>query len=46
MPSPTRARGAAQVLIGADPSDWPKRFYADLGFRPACVTWGWLRTPD
>jgi GNAT superfamily N-acetyltransferase len=41
-----RARGAAQVLIGADPSDWPKRFYADLGFRPACVTWGWLRTPD
>lgn len=41
-----RERGAEQVLIGADPSDWPKRFYAELGFRPACVTWGWLRTPD
>ena len=41
-----RERGAEQVLIGADPTDWPKRFYAELGFRPACVTWGWLRTPD
>jgi len=44
--SDARKRGADQVLIGADPSDWPKSFYAELGFRPACVTWGWLKTPD
>ena len=41
-----RERGAGPVLIGADPTDWPKRFYASLGFRPTCVTWSWLRTPD
>jgi ribosomal protein S18 acetylase RimI-like enzyme len=41
-----RARGAEQVLIGADPSDWPKKFYAALGFEAKCVTWAWLRTPD
>ena len=41
-----RTRGAGPVLIGSDPTDWPKDFYARLGFRPACVTWAWLRTPD
>jgi GNAT superfamily N-acetyltransferase len=32
-----RARGAGPVVIGADPSDTPKRMYADLGFRPVLV---------
>jgi GNAT superfamily N-acetyltransferase len=32
-----RARGAGPVVIGADPSDTPKRMYADLGFRPLLV---------
>jgi GNAT superfamily N-acetyltransferase len=40
-----RARGAREVLIGADPGDTPKAFYARLGFRPACLTWSWLWTP-
>jgi GNAT superfamily N-acetyltransferase len=38
-----RARGADRVLIGADPNDWPKRLYADLGFAPTCITWSWLK---
>jgi len=41
----TRARGAREVLIGADPTDAPRDFYAALGFRPACLTWGFLWTP-
>lgn len=40
-----RARGAREVLIGADPTDTPKELYARLGFRPVCLTWSWLRTP-
>ncbi len=38
-----RARGAGPVLIGAGPDDTPKQLYARLGFRPTCLTWGWLR---
>ncbi len=38
-----RAGGEPAVLIGADPDDWPKGYYARLGFRPTCLTWGWLR---
>jgi GNAT superfamily N-acetyltransferase len=41
-----RARGAREVLIGADPTDTPKRIYARLGFRPVCLTWSWLWTPE
>lgn len=39
-----RARGAERVLIGADPADTPRLFYAALGFRPVCLTWSWLRS--
>lgn len=41
-----RARGAREVLIGADPADTPKAFYAALGFRPVCLTWSFLWTPQ
>jgi ribosomal protein S18 acetylase RimI-like enzyme len=41
--SDARARGAAAVLIGADPSDTPRHLYARLGFRPLCVLRGYLR---
>jgi GNAT superfamily N-acetyltransferase len=37
-----RARGASQVVIGAEPGDTPKNLYAALGFRPACLTYAWL----
>ena len=39
-----RRRGAKAVLIGADPTDTPKNAYVAMGFRPACVTWSWLKT--
>ena len=41
-----RARGAREVLIGADPADTPRTLYARLGFEPACLTWSWLWTPE
>lgn len=40
-----RARGAREVLIGADPTDTPMQLYARLGFEPTCLTWSWLWTP-
>jgi GNAT superfamily N-acetyltransferase len=33
-----RARGAAEVLIGAHVTDQPKHLYARLGFAPLCIT--------
>lgn len=33
-----RRRGATEVAIGADPADWPKRWYVRLGFVPTLVT--------
>ncbi|GAA3725078.1 hypothetical protein GCM10022402_02120 [Salinactinospora qingdaonensis] len=33
-----RSRGIRPVLIRADAADWPKSFYARLGFRPVAVT--------
>ena len=41
-----RARGAESVVIGARPDDWPKRLYARLGFRPVCVSRGYLRRAE
>jgi len=38
-----RARGGDAVLIGADPADSPKHYYAELGFAPTCLTTGWLK---
>jgi GNAT superfamily N-acetyltransferase len=38
-----RARGAGAVLIGAEVDDTPKSLYAALGFKPTCVTYGWLK---
>ena len=40
-----RARGAGPVLIGPDagPHDVPRRLYAQLGFRPLCVTRSYTR---
>ena len=35
-----RARGAADVLIGADPQDTPKAMYRDMGFRPCSLQRG------
>jgi GNAT superfamily N-acetyltransferase len=32
-----RAHGARAVVIGARPDDTPRRMYAAMGFRPACV---------
>jgi GNAT superfamily N-acetyltransferase len=32
-----RARGAREVSIGAEPSDWPRRWYAALGFDPTLL---------
>ncbi len=37
-----RARGAGPVVIVTDPADWPKRFYASLGFRPCAVKSAYL----
>ncbi len=37
------ARGAADVVIGSDPHDWPKQLYARLGFEPRYVERAWLR---
>jgi GNAT superfamily N-acetyltransferase len=39
----TRARGAGSVVIGAEADDTPKHMYAALGFRPLCITRGWLK---
>jgi GNAT superfamily N-acetyltransferase len=39
----TRARGAGPVVIGAEVNDTPKEMYAALGFRPLCITRGWLK---
>jgi len=39
-----RARGAREVLIGADVDDTPKAMYAGLGFRPLCAIRSWLRS--
>jgi GNAT superfamily N-acetyltransferase len=36
--SDARERGAGPVLIGALPNDTPMRMYAEMGFRPFCVT--------
>ncbi len=33
----TRSRGAREVSIGADPADWPQRWYAALGFVPTLL---------
>lgn len=41
-----RARGAAAVLIGADPTDTPMHLYARLGFAPVALTASWLRVPE
>jgi GNAT superfamily N-acetyltransferase len=38
-----RRRGAGEVLIAADPNDWPGRVYARMGFRPVVVARSWLR---
>jgi GNAT superfamily N-acetyltransferase len=38
-----RARGAGEVLIGADATDTPKQMYADLGFRPLLVMRGYWK---
>jgi GNAT superfamily N-acetyltransferase len=38
-----RARGAGEVLIGADASDTPKQMYADLGFRPLLMMRGYWK---
>jgi GNAT superfamily N-acetyltransferase len=40
-----RARGAAEVLIGAHVDDAPKRLYARLGFAPMCVTREYIAHP-
>jgi GNAT superfamily N-acetyltransferase len=36
-----RARGGDQVLIGSEPTDWPKGLYARLGFRPTWLERWW-----
>jgi GNAT superfamily N-acetyltransferase len=41
-----RGRGAASVIIGADPTDTPKAMYAAMGFRPLLVTSNWLKRLD
>lgn len=41
--SDTRTQGAGPVMIGAAVDDTPKRMYAALGFRPLCITRGWLK---
>jgi GNAT superfamily N-acetyltransferase len=41
-----RSRGADAVVIGADPSDTPKRMYADLGFLPVLVRRNYIRHMD
>ena len=38
-----RERGAGPVVIGADPTDTPKRMYAALGFRPFLVRRNYIR---
>ena len=38
-----RARGADRVLIGSEPTDWPKHLYTRLGFEPWWVE-RWWRT--
>jgi GNAT superfamily N-acetyltransferase len=40
-----RARGAADVLIGAHVGDAPKHLYAGLGFAPVCVTREYIAHP-
>jgi GNAT superfamily N-acetyltransferase len=39
-----RERGAGPVLIAALPSDTPKLLYERIGFRPLCITRGYLKT--
>lgn len=39
-----RARGAREVLIGADANDTPKRMYAAMGFRPLFTTQSYSRS--
>lgn len=39
-----RERGAREVLIAADPKDWPQRFYSRMGFQPLAVARAWLLT--
>jgi GNAT superfamily N-acetyltransferase len=39
-----RERGAGPVVIAALPNDTPKQLYERLGFRPFCVTRGYLKT--
>ena len=39
-----RARGAREVSIGAEPADWPQRWYAALGFEPALLRLGFHRS--
>jgi len=38
-----RRRGGDQVIIGSDPTDWPKGLYTRLGFRPAWLERAWIR---
>jgi GNAT superfamily N-acetyltransferase len=38
-----RARGAREVIIGADPNDTPRHMYAAMGFRPLMVTANYVR---
>jgi GNAT superfamily N-acetyltransferase len=38
-----RARGAREVLIGANPNDTPKNIYAAMGFRPLMLTAHYFR---
>lgn len=37
-----RARGADQLLIAADPDDWPKGFYHRIGFEPLAEFRAWV----
>ncbi|HEY8172048.1 MAG TPA: GNAT family N-acetyltransferase, partial [Dehalococcoidia bacterium] len=39
-----RARGAREILIGAEPNDTPKHIYAAMGFRPLMITGHYLKT--
>jgi GNAT superfamily N-acetyltransferase len=40
-----RHRGAGPVVIGSEPTDWPKGLYARLGFTPRWVQHWWRRPP-
>lgn len=36
---------AEVVFLVADADDWPRNWYANLGFRPVASGWGWLLDP-